>query len=406
MNKSYVLVIVSILIISSIYYIERNKAGSSPAIEESGQETKTDEQIILEEVNVILDDLPGAAQESSNLDVEDVEPIMPKSDWEINRSKIGKYTMAPELMDIAGYINTEKIKLADYRGKVVLIDFWTYSCINCQRTFPYLNEWYAKYKDDGFVIIGVHTPEFNFEKIYDNVVKATENFGLEHPVVQDNNYATWRAYKNSYWPRKYLVDIDGFIRYNHIGEGAYIQTEKVIQELLKERMERLGEEADVEKEVTSIKSDVDFSKIRTRESYFGYKFTRGNFGNQDKLNPKAVTSYELPAEMEANKAYVEGDWFNARDYIELYGETGRIVLRYQAKRVNIVAGSDSEVEAEIFLDDKPVGDSGGADVNIGTNVVDVQQTKLYNIVETPEYTTHTVEIVPEKGFRIYTFTFG
>ncbi|MBI4175952.1 MAG: thioredoxin family protein, partial [Candidatus Aenigmarchaeota archaeon] len=128
---------------------------------------------------------------------------------------------APELQGIAGYINTEGIKLADLRGKVVLIDFWTYTCINCIRTLPYLNAWYDKYHDKGFEIIGVHTPEFSFEKDYNNVKAAVDKYGIRYPVVQDNDYATWRAYKNNYWPRKYLVDAQGNIRYDHIGEGGY-----------------------------------------------------------------------------------------------------------------------------------------------------------------------------------------
>ena len=136
-----------------------------------------------------------------------------------------KYEKAKELAGISGYLNTDAFKLSELIGKkVVLIDFWTYTCINCQRTLPYITAWDKKYRDQGLVVIGVHTPEFEFEKKKGNVQSAIEEFGIKYPVVQDNDYATWRAYNNRYWPRKYLIDIDGFIVYDHIGEGGYEET--------------------------------------------------------------------------------------------------------------------------------------------------------------------------------------
>jgi thiol-disulfide isomerase/thioredoxin len=152
------------------------------------------------------------------------------------KSKI--YKAAKEITSPDGFINTESqsITIGEFVGKkVVLIDFWTYSCINCQRTLPYLNKWYEKYKNEGLEIIGIHTPEFEFEKKYDNVKKATEKFGIKFPVVLDNDFSTWRAYQNNYWPRKYLIDIDGYIIYDHIGEGAYEETEQKIKAALSER---------------------------------------------------------------------------------------------------------------------------------------------------------------------------
>ena len=148
-----------------------------------------------------------------------------------------KYPRFAELANPDGYLNTDHdITIGEYIGKkVILVDFWTYSCINCQRTLPYLTSWDEKYRDEGLLIIGVHTPEFGFEKEYDNVKRAIEKFNIKYPVVQDNEYQTWRAYKNRYWPRKYLIDIDGYIVYDHIGEGAYDETEEKIREVLKER---------------------------------------------------------------------------------------------------------------------------------------------------------------------------
>src|ERR671925_1793917 len=151
-----------------------------------------------------------------------------------------QFKLAPELTKITGFINSEQITLADLRGKVVLVDFWTYSCINCIRTIPYLNAWHEKYADQGLVIVGVHTPEFEFEKDYNNVQAAVEKFHIRYPVAQDNEKGTWEAYENRYWPRKYLIDTEGYVRYDHIGEGGYAETEKVIQSLLRERNAQLG----------------------------------------------------------------------------------------------------------------------------------------------------------------------
>ena len=142
--------------------------------------------------------------------------------------------LAPEFSGIDAWINGEPLTMEELRGRVVLIDFWTYTCINCIRTFPFLKQWHARYADDGLVIVGVHTPEFDFEKVYDNVVEATLNDALVWPMAQDNDYVTWRRYSNRFWPAKYLIDKDGVVRYTHFGEGGYAETEEVIRELLAE----------------------------------------------------------------------------------------------------------------------------------------------------------------------------
>ena len=158
-----------------------------------------------------------------------------------NNEKNTKYPKAPDFVGIEKWINSEPLKIEQLRGKVVLVDFWTYTCINCIRTLPYLKDWDKKYHDKGLVIVGVHTPEFEFEKKYENVLKAVNEYQLKYAVAQDNNYATWSVYQNRYWPHKFLIDIDGYIRYDHIGEGSYDETEKMIQLLLKERMEHLNQ---------------------------------------------------------------------------------------------------------------------------------------------------------------------
>ena len=292
----------------------------------------------------------------------------------------------------------------------MLIDFWTYTCINCIRTLPYLKSWHEKYNDKGLQIIGVHTPEFKFEQEYENVKSAVEKYQIKYPVVQDNAYATWRAYNNRYWPRKYLIDIDGFIKYDHIGEGAYEETERKIQELLKERMERLGQKEildDMSKPSGVI--DINYGKIETPEIYFGYGFTRGNFGNEEGLPANGIVDYKMPSTLKENEVYLEGRWKVNEDNVELAGDEGKIILQYDAKAVNIVAGSLQGSEAEVLADNSPLTEANkGFDIEIENNkgISKIKESKLYNLIDF-EYGKHKIEIrIKGKGFKIYTFTFG
>ncbi|MEM3086635.1 MAG: thioredoxin family protein [Halobacteria archaeon] len=311
---------------------------------------------------------------------------------------------APELRGIAGYLNTEpNLTLSSLRGRAVLVDFWTYSCINCQRTLPYLKAWDAKYRDRGLTIVGVHTPEFAFEKSRENVARFVEENGIRYPVVQDNDYATWRAYQNNYWPRKYLVDKDGAIRYDHIGEGAYEETERKIQELLAERDAALK----IDKTMT-LPSDtpaVDFRKILTPELYLGYKFARAPLANVEGFAPGQVVNYRAPAPLPANRVGLEGAWRNSADYSELVSGAGRVLLNYSAKSVNIVAGGNGTVE--VLLNGRPVpAESRGRDVAADGSATVAAET-LYNLVSAPDYGARALELrVSGAGFRLYTFTFG
>lgn len=319
--------------------------------------------------------------------------------------KARKYPVAPEFIPTGDWINSEPLTIAGLRGKVVLVDFWTYSCINCIRTLPYLTSWDAKYRDAGLVIVGVHTPEFDFEKELENVKRAMEKHGIEYPVFQDNEYRTWRAYRNQYWPHKYLIDIDGFVRYDHIGEGGYAETEEMIQELLKERMTRMGEEMDVEKSITTPEGvqEVDFSKISTPELYFGYAFRRHSGGNEEGYPPEKTVEYLEPKNRGVNIPYLEGTWNNQEDFMQLESDTGKIYLAYNAKSVNIVASSDAGSTVAILVDGQPV--STGGDVVDGK--VSVSDERLYNVIMNDDYEPHELELrISGKGFRIYTFTFG
>jgi thiol-disulfide isomerase/thioredoxin len=323
-----------------------------------------------------------------------------------------QFKQAPELAGISNYINSQPFKLADLKGKVVLVDFWTYSCINCIRTIPYLNAWYEKYADQGLVIVGVHSPEFDFEKNPQNVQAAVQKFGIKYPVVQDNDHGTWNAYQNRYWPHKYLVDDEGFIRYDHIGEGNYAETEKVIQSLLQERAANLGQNATINTSTTAKPEgakSVDFGRINTPELYFGYKYARANLGNPEGFDPGKVVTYRLPddydAKIEPNVIYLSGDWLNNPDSMELKSHTGRIVLEYSAKSVNIVAGGTGK--AYVSEDGHAVGADRGDDVSEQDNAADINGQRLYNLAAHGGYASHTLTIdIVGEGFRIYTFTFG
>jgi thiol-disulfide isomerase/thioredoxin len=332
----------------------------------------------------------------------------------ITRVQIDKsqFKLAPDLTNVKGYINSEPITLADLKGKVVLVDFWTYSCINCIRTIPYLNAWYEKYADDGLVIVGVHTPEFEFEKDYNNVKTAVEKFGIKYPTVQDNEKGTWEAYENRYWPRKYLIDNEGYIRYDHIGEGAYAETEKVIQSLLTERTEFTGANMTIEQSISNPESPltVDFDRINTPELYFGYEYSRAPLGNSEGYKPDQVVKYVIPGEdgnttIMPNRIYLDGEWKNNADHMELQSDVGRIVLSYSAKAVNIVAGGNGELH--ILEDNSPLDNvSRGTDVS-EDGIIKIDGQRLYNVVAHEDYGTHQITIeVAGRGFQIYTFTFG
>lgn len=317
---------------------------------------------------------------------------------------------APELVGISGYINAPDgftLSQLEAEDKVVLVDFWTYSCINCQRTTPYLNAWHEKYADDGLVIVGVHSPEFAFEKERAGLEDAMERFGIKYAVVQDNDFKTWRAYDNRFWPRKYLIDIDGKIRYDHIGEGAYDETEGVIRQLLAHRAERLGSDMPDQNESRVDADQVDFSRIGTREIYFGYKFLSGRnyVGNLDPTGIGREISYSIPDAVEwaDGFSYLEGVWKTDEDYSSLSGGAGQVGLRYSAKDVNIVAGGDAKLR--IFLDGKEISETdSGSDVVDGQVLVSGE--RLYNIVDGESYGTHDLLIEAEGGLRMYTFTFG
>ena len=271
---------------------------------------------------------------------------------------------------------------------------------------PYLNSWYDKYQGEGLEIIGIHTPEFEFEHDPTNVENALKQYGIEFPVVQDNEYQTWTAYNNHYWPHKYLIDIDGFVVYDHIGEGGYDETEQEIQTLLAERAQRLNQtdammSAGISQNLTQIQENISFAQIQTAEIYAGYKLDRGQFGNPQGHTPDQTINYALPLVRGPNLFYLSGDWRNDPEAMISVADNDTIVLTYTAKQINIVAGLEQTASATTAPATLAIKIDGQSEPS-----VNVTGQGLYTLMDADSYATHTIEITVPKGLQFYTFTFG
>lgn len=401
MIKNPLLLIVLLLAIGgSIWYLQSRFSHPAQTVPGEKQEIVVDPSGIVATCEAAGNCTSTSAQSSSTSAVQRVANIEKKN---------GIYPRAIELAGISGYLNTrDGFKLADVVGKkVVLVDFWTYSCINCQRTQPYLNAWYSKYKDAGLEIVGVHTPEFEFEKDKGNLAQAIEKFGIKYPVVQDNDYATWNGYGNRYWPHKYLIDIDGYIVYDHIGEGGYAESEEKIQALLKERAGALGDLVNVKEDIAHPTGVVtsDDSQPKSPETYFGAARNE-LFGNG---TPGAALdkSFSAPdaSSVAASKFYLSGAWHIENEFARTSAAGAKVIYKYKAKNVYLVAASDAPVKITVMRDGTPVGTFAGDDVKEGSATI--QTSRLYNLIKETDYGTHTLELIVDKpGVRFYTFTFG
>jgi cytochrome c biogenesis protein CcdA/thiol-disulfide isomerase/thioredoxin len=318
-----------------------------------------------------------------------------------------RYQKAPELVSPDGYLNTngQPISLKQFLGnKVVLVDFWDYSCINCQRTFPYLKAWYEKYKDQGLVIIGVHTPEFAFEQLQSNVDDAAKRFGLTYPIVLDNHYQTWNAFQNEYWPREYLIDIDGYIVHDHSGEGEYDQTETAIQQALAERASRLNTTTTIATSTIAVPA-ADLSGVQSPETYFGAN--RNEYLGNGSAGVQGMQHFVFPDSAKPNRLYLGGTWDISPEYAEAKAGSAAEFL-YSAHDVYIVTTSvGGPARVKVLRDGKPVGALGGSDVDPKTSETVINGDRLYTLIHDPLPGIHTIEIQIESGtLDAYTFTFG
>lgn len=309
---------------------------------------------------------------------------------------------APEFTGITNWLNSEPLTMEELKGNVVLIDFWTYSCINCIRTFPYLREWYDKYKDDGFVIVGVHTPEFAFERETDNVEDALRRYDLTYPVAQDNDYATWNAYNNRYWPAHYLIDKDGVVRRVHFGEGEYEETEKAIQLLLKEAGKTVS--ADI-----SALSDQTPRGNQSPETYLGSK--RMLFFQPDGKLPNGAKQFTLEKSLKKDRFSLGGTW-TILDEQSVSGSNAVLEYRFIGKSVFLVmAPPRGDVgKVRVFMDGELVSEeNAGTDVNVSEtdSFVRIDSERLYELIELDSSGEHVLRLeFTTPGVEAFAFTFG
>ena len=342
---------------------------------------------------------------------------------ELVGGKVG--SLAPELEGISGWLQAEPFTLKELRGGVVLIDFWTYTCVNCIRTLPYLKAWHERYADMGLTIVGVHAPEFEFEKVRKNVEMAIAEHGLEYPVVLDNDFGTWRAFDNHSWPSKYLIDKDGIVRYTHSGEGAYDETERQIRDLLWEAGADLsdivaGAEPGLLPDPKAYRSD---GTGQTRELYAGYI---RNFSPQGAYiaNPEyyyapvdGASNYVSPKVYRNHFLYLNGVWVKGPESVTHARETQSmedyLVLRFHGTSVNVVTDFDDGEPFPVYvtLNSEPLPDDGrGSDIIVdadGNTFFEIDEARMYNLVRLPEYGGHDLKLITDSDrFSVFAFTFG
>jgi thiol-disulfide isomerase/thioredoxin len=307
------------------------------------------------------------------------------------------------------WINTAPLSEASLRGKVVLIDVWTYTCINWLRTLPYVRAWSEKYQNAGLVVIGVHAPEFGFEHDLANVRRAVKDMNVAYPVAVDNEFAIWRAFRNQYWPALYLVDAKGKVRYSHFGEGEYAQSEKMIQKLLAEAgATAIGRDL-VAPTGRAAEAEADWGNLRSPENYLGYERTAGFASAVDAL-PNNVRTYSVPDRLRLNQWALSGEWTVRNQLVVLHKPDGRIACRFRARDVHLVMGPEKNqpsVRFRVLLDGKPPGAAHGSDIDEQGNGV-VREQRLYQLIRQPKpIEDRTFEIVfLDPGIEAFAFTFG
>lgn len=308
-----------------------------------------------------------------------------------------------------GWINANPIKSTDLKGKVVLIEFCTYTCINWIRTIPYVRAWADKYKDQGLVVIGIHSPEFEFEKNFDNVRREIGTMNINFPIATDNNYAIWKAFDNAYWPAIYLVDANGRVRYHQFGEGNYEETGKMIQQLLNEAGSEKVEHGLIYVKGIGVESAPDWGNMRSPENYVGYERTE-NFSSPDGAELGISHAYTLPSKLELNQWALSGHWVFGNQSILLKKPNGRMVYRFYSRDLHLVMGSsdgEKTIRFRILMDGKPPGSAHGVDVdNHGYGTIRAQ--RLYQLIrqQTPIIEREFEIEFFDAGVEVFSFTFG
>lgn len=315
-----------------------------------------------------------------------------------NNTDLPILAKAPEFTGITTWLNTDPLTMQQLQGKVILIDFWTYTCINCIRTLPHVIGWYEKYKDKGFVVIGVHTPEFEFEKKTANVQNAIKQFAITYPVAQDNDYATWRAYDNQYWPAKYLIDKDGNIRYYHFGEGEYQETEEAIQKLLAEAGQK------------DIKGFLDMPDTTPQgrlspETYLGSG--RMEFYYPDRHLDTGTKTVTLDPTIPQHSFSLGGTWMISDEYATAQNN-GVLEYNFYGKNVFLVLRPRDAGQGtlRVLLDGKEVTEASGAGEDVTNGVVTIDSDRLYRLINLSQAGNHKLRLEFSPGVSAYAFTFG
>jgi thiol-disulfide isomerase/thioredoxin len=315
----------------------------------------------------------------------------------------------PSFEGATGWLNSPPLTAADLRGKIILVNFWTYTCINWLRQLPYLRAWAEKYADHRLVVVGVHTPEFPFEHDLGNVRRAVADMRIDYPVAIDNDYAVWSAFANHYWPALYFADEQGRIRHHHFGEGEYQQSEMVIQQLLVEAGTTDHGHELVSVDARGAEAPADWAHLRSAENYTGYERTE-NFASPGGAVPGKPHAYEVPAELGRNDWALSGDWTMEDQAATLNEAGGQIAYRFHARDLHLVMGPaapGTSVRFHVRVDGQPPGAAHGADVDEEGNGTVTEQ-RLHQLIRQPgRVTDRTFEITfLDPGAQAYAFTFG
>ena len=315
----------------------------------------------------------------------------------------------PSFEGATGWLNSPPLTAAGLQGKIVLVNFWTYTCVNWLRQLPYLRAWAGKYAGDGLVVIGVHTPEFPFEHDAGNVGRAVREMRIDYPVAIDNDYAVWSAFDNHYWPALYFADAQGRIRHHHFGEGEYQQSEMIIQQLLAETGSTDAGHDLVSVDAPGAEAPADWASLRSPENYTGYERTE-NFASPGDAVPGEHHAYTTPAQLRLNHWALAGDWTIGEQAATLNEAGGQITYRFHARDLHLVMGPavpGTSVRFRVLIDGQPPGAAHGADVDdqgAGT----VAEQRLHQLIRQPgAITDRTFEITfLDPGIQAYSFTFG
>ena len=315
----------------------------------------------------------------------------------------------PSLDGAVKWLNSSPLTREQLKGKVVLIDFWTYSCINCLRSIPYVEAWAGKYKSDGLVVIGVHTPEFAFEKDPANVAKSLTDLKITYPVAIDSNYAIWKAFHNQYWPAHYFIDAEGSIRYHHFGEGKYDESEEVIQQLLREKNSSLKLGGLVQVAASGSQAAADFGNVASPETYIGYS-RQQNYASPQKIRQDGPQAYTPPSRLTVNQWGLAGSWIVSDEHAVLVTAPGKVIFRFHARDLHLVLGPGKNgrpVRFRVRIDGTAPGEDHGGDTDEQGDGI-VKEYRLYQLIRQKgkvEDRTFEIEFL-DPGVQAFAFTFG